>query len=287
MYHAKEEGRNRFRLFDASMHERATQRLELETELRHALERDELELFYQPQVDLENGRIFALEALLRWRHPQRGLLSPAAFLPLLEDTGLILRAAEDLLSQACRQCLAWQQAGHPQLVVSFNLSAKEFWHDQLLARLQSTLDHSGLDPRYLHLELSEGILMENVAQAIQRMEAIKALGIGLSVDDFGTGYSSLAHLKRFPVDENKIDRYFVQGIDHDPQAAAYLKAILALSDSLSLRTVIEGVETAEQLRVLQGMGNQILQGYLLSKPLPVAEVPSLLARDWAAGRLGT
>jgi diguanylate cyclase (GGDEF)-like protein len=280
MYHAKEEGRNRFRLFDASMHEQASQRLELETDLRHALENDELELFYQPQLDPESGRILALEALLRWRHPHRGLLSPAHFLSLLEETGLILPAAERLLVQACRHCLAWQQAGHPDLVVSFNLSANEFWHTDLLPRLQQALADADLAPRHLHLELSEGILMDNVDLAVARMNEIKALGVGLSVDDFGTGYSSLAHLKRFPVDENKIDRYFVTGIEADRQAAHYLQAILALSDSLSLRTVIEGVETREQLEIIRGMGSHIIQGYLISRPVPADEVPGLLARDW-------
>ena len=280
MYHAKEEGRNQFRLFDTSMHEQAAQRLELETDLRHALEHGEFELFFQPQLDLGSGRIFALEALLRWRHPRRGILAPGQFLPLLEETGLILQAAEGLLLQACRQCLAWQQAGHPDLIVSFNLSAKEFWHADLLPRLQRSLAAAGLAPRHLHLELSEGILMDNPDQATQRMEAIKALGIGLSVDDFGTGYSSLAHLRRFPVDENKIDRYFVLGIESDPQAAHYLMAILALSDALSLRTVIEGVETQAQLEIITGMGRHIIQGYLVSRPVPADQVPDLLARDW-------
>jgi len=207
-------------------------------------------------------------------------LSPAHFLSLLEETGLILAAAERLLVQACRHCLAWQRAGNPDLIVSFNLSAKEFWHADLLPRLQQALSDAGLAPRHLHLELSEGILMDNVDLAIARMNEIKALGIGLSVDDFGTGYSSLAHLKRFPVDENKIDRYFVSGIEADRQAAQYLQAILALSDSLSLRTVIEGVETREQLDIIRGMGSHIIQGYLVSKPVPADEVPGLLARDW-------
>jgi len=282
MYHAKDEGRNRFHLFDPSMHEKAAQRLELETELRHALERDELELFYQPQLDLESGRIIGLEALMRWRHPQRGIQAPAQFLALLEDTGLILPAADRLLHQACRDCRTWQLSGYPSLIVSFNLSAKEFWHIDLVERLRKSLAACGIEPRHLRLELSEGILMDDVELAIQRMNDLKALGVGLSVDDFGTGYSCLAHLKRFPVDENKIDRYFVTEIDRDSQAALYLKAILALSDSLSLRTVIEGVETAEQLKIVREMGSHIIQGYLISKPVPADEIPALLAHDWRA-----
>ena len=281
MYQAKEEGRNRYRLFDASMPQIAAKRLETETELRYAIERSELELHYQPQLDLSAGRIIAFEALIRWRHPTHGILAPRHFLGLLEETGLIQEVSGQLLLQACRDCLAWQHSGHPELSVSFNLSAVEFWHANLIDKLRHTLFESGLAPRHLYLELTEGILMENVVMAIQRMDEIKALGIRLSVDDFGTGYSCLAHLKRFPVDEAKIDRYFVADIDHDQQAGQYLKAILALSDSLSLQTIIEGVETTDQLRRLQSMGPHIVQGYLISKPVPASEVSELLSRDWS------
>jgi EAL domain-containing protein (putative c-di-GMP-specific phosphodiesterase class I) len=165
--------------------------------------------------------------------------------------------------------------------MSYNLSAGEFWHAGLIDKLRHALNESGLEPRHLYLELTEGILMENVAMAIQRMDEIKALGVRLSVDDFGTGYSCLAHLKRFPVDEAKIDRYFVDGIDHDQQAAQYLDAILALSDSLSLQTVIEGVETTDQLRRLMSMGSPVIQGYLISRPVPGDEVTALLTRAWS------
>ena len=280
MYKAKKEGRNQYRLFDASMAEFAAKRLETETELHHAVENDELELHYQPQLDVATGKIVALEALIRWRHPTRGILSPAHFLTLLEETGLIQVTGGRLLLQACLDCVAWQRAGHTELSVSFNLSAMEFWHEGLVDRISHALDESGIIPDCLNLELTEGILMEDVDMAIQRMEEIKALGVGLSVDDFGTGYSCLAHLMRFPVEEAKIDRFFVTNLEDNKQATNYLSAILALSNSLSLQTVIEGVETLPQLRTIQSMGDHIVQGYLISKPVPADEIVELLNRDW-------
>ncbi len=272
MYHAKEAGKNRFQLFNEQMNTRAAQRLEMETDLRYALERDEFELHYQPQLALGTGRPVALEALLRWRHPRQGLLAPGAFLELLEDTGLIIAVGARLFRAACGQCADWHGQGHNDLVLAFNLSSKEFWHGDLIATIQAGLAQSGMDPARLQIELTEGILMQDVPLAIERMKQLRALGIQLSVDDFGTGYSCLAHLKRFPVDELKIDRFFIKDILTRPEEAELVRAILALGESLSLRTVVEGVESEAQLALLRSLGAQIVQGYLISQPLPADQV---------------
>ncbi|MHB1075058.1 putative bifunctional diguanylate cyclase/phosphodiesterase [Thiobacillus sp.] len=277
---AKNGGRNRFQLYDAAMNTMAEERLQLETELHYALERDEFLFHYQPKLNLETGRIQGVEALIRWNHPGKGLLSPAVFLELLEESGGIVKVGRTLLRSACFQTASWHAAGYVDLDVAVNLSGKEFWHDKLVADVREALQQSGLPPHSLHLELTEGIFMQNVEAAVSIILALKALGVAVAIDDFGTGYSSLAHLKRFPLDILKIDRYFVKDIPHAPVNEALISSILALCRGLKLGTVAEGVENREQLEVLRTLGCQVVQGYFISRPVPAGEIAALLDRDW-------
>ncbi len=277
---AKNGGRNRFQLYDAAMNVMAEERLQLETELHYALERNEFVFHYQPKLNLETGRIQGVEALIRWDHPARGLLGPAVFLELLEENGGIVRVGRMLLESACRQTVQWHAAGFADLDVAVNVSSKEFWHDSLVADVRDALQQSGLPPQSLHLELTEGIFMQDVDAAVSRILDLKALGVAVAIDDFGTGYSSLAHLKRFPLDVLKIDRYFVKDIQHSPVNEALTSSILALCQGLNLSTVAEGVENREQLDVLRKLGCQIVQGYFISRPVPAEQIAALLDRDW-------
>ncbi len=280
MYHAKNAGSNRFQLYDAAMNALAAERLQLETDLHYAQQRSELVFHYQPQLDLRSGRIQGVEALIRWNHPTRGLLGPVAFLGLLEETGGIVEVGRALLLAACRQTASWHAAGFADLVLAVNLSGQEFWHEDLIENVSAALTQSGLPPRCLQLELTEGIFMEDIDAAVDRILALKSLGIAVAVDDFGTGYSSLAHLKRFPFDALKIDRYFVRDIAHAPASEALVSAILALCKGLDLGTVAEGVETPEQLESLRRLGCRAVQGHLVSRPAPAEQVVALLGRDW-------
>ncbi|MGB9130148.1 MAG: EAL domain-containing protein [Thiobacillus sp.] len=280
MYHAKNNGRNRFQLYNAAMNAMAEERLQIETDLHYAKERGEFIFHYQPQLNLESGRIHAVEALIRWQHPKRGLLAPADFLGMLEETGEIVSVGRLLLLAACQQTARWHAAGFPDLEVAVNLSGKEFWHDTLIDNVRDALVQSGLPPQSLQLELTEGIFMDDVDTAVDRIQALKALGISVSVDDFGTGYSSLAHLKRFPLDVLKIDRYFVKDIHLAPANEALVSSILALCRGLDLGTVAEGIENREQLESLRNLGCQIVQGYFISRPVPAEDIFALLDRDW-------
>jgi len=277
---AKNGGRNRFQLYDAAMNTMAEERLQLETELHYALERDEFLFHYQPKLNLETGRIQGVEALIRWNHPDKGLLSPAVFLELLEESGGIVKVGRTLLRSACFQTASWHAAGFVDLDVAVNISGKEFWHGNLVTDVREALEQSGLPPHALHLELTEGIFMQDVEAAVSLILALKALGVAVAIDDFGTGYSSLAHLKRFPLDILKIDCYFVKDIPPAPINEALIGSILALCRGLKLGTVAEGVENREQLDVLRKLGCQVVQGYFISRPVPADEIAALLDRDW-------
>jgi len=277
---AKNSGRNRFQLYDAAMNSLAEERLQLETELHYALERDEFLFHYQPKLNLESGHIQGVEALLRWNHPDRGLLGPAAFLELLEENGGIVKIGRTLLRSACGQMARWHTAGFTGLDVAVNLSGKEFWHEGLLANIRDALQQSGLPPHALHLELTESIFMQDVEAAVAIIQALKALGVAVAIDDFGTGYSSLAHLKRFPIDILKIDRFFVKDIPHSTVNEALIGSVLALARGLGLGTVAEGIETREQLDILRKLGCQVVQGYFISQPVPAEAITALLDRDW-------
>ncbi len=272
MYHAKEAGRGRYQLFDPSMHAGARRRLELETAMRKSLERDEFVLHYQPQVDYASDTVCGAEALIRWHHPERGLVPPSEFLALAEKSDLILQIGQRSLHLACSQCRTWAEQGHTELKVALNLSGREFWRGDIVGLVREALQATGLPAQCLQIELTEGILMENVDLAVERVRALKALGVMIAVDDFGTGHSSLAHLKRFPIDVLKIDRYFVKDIERDATDRAIVRAILALADSLNLEVVAEGVESESQIVLLRELGCTRFQGYAISRPLPADQL---------------
>ncbi len=276
MYRAKEEGRNTFQFYSADMSAKAFERLALETSLRHALERDEFVLHYQPQADLADGRIGGVEALIRWRHPELGMIPPADFVPLLEETGLIVPVGAWVLRTACAQGRAWRAEGLEALRLCVNLSPRQFNEPQFVPVLQQTLEQTGLPPEALELEITENLLMQSTARTLKAIQALKRLGIGLAIDDFGTGYSSLAYLKRFPMHTLKIDRVFVRDIATHDDDAAIVAAVIAMAHKLKLRVVAEGVETEAQLQLLRQQGCDAMQGYLFHRPLPAVEMDALL-----------
>jgi len=269
MYRAKALGRNNFQFYTDDLNADAEERLWLETELRQALEREQFELVYQPKLNLRTNLITGVEALLRWRSPQKGLVSPADFIPLLEETGLIVPVGAWVLRTACRQAAAWARAGL-HLSMAVNLSARQFHDGGLTQTIHSALDEAGLPAGQLELEVTESLLMENNARSQVILNGIKQMGIRVSVDDFGTGYSSLAYLKSFPLDTLKIDRSFVKGVGIDQDDTAIVRAVIALARSLRLTVVAEGVETMEQLRFLRGTLCEQAQGYVISRPLEAA-----------------
>lgn len=268
MYVAKTAGRGCYRVFSRDMQHAADQRVQLEHELRSALRREQLELHYQPQVCLETGNVIGMEALLRWTHPERGPISPAAFVPVAEESGLIVPLGEWVLRQACRTARELQQRTGAPLRLAVNLSPQQFRSASLIEVIQSALNQSGLAPADLEVEITEGVLMADVDEVIQRLNQIRRLGVSIAVDDFGTGYSSLAYITRFAIDTLKIDRSFVSRLPNQPNDAAVAQAIIALSISLGFRVVAEGVETAEQLAFLRSRHCDIAQGFLLGRPGP-------------------
>lgn len=277
LYQAKDAGRNAIRFFSPAMQTAIETRIALETALREALGRDELQLFYQPQTD-HAGRWVGAEALLRWRRPGQGLVSPMEFIPLAEETGLILPIGEWVLDQACAQLKAWEAARQTRgLQLAVNVSARQFHQSDFLSTVEGSLSRSGANPARLKLELTESLVLEDVETAIARMRQLKDLGVGFSLDDFGTGYSCLSYLKRLPFDQLKIDQSFVRDVIHDPNDAAIVLAILAMSHSLGLEVVGEGVETEEQRVFLQRNGCNVLQGYLFGRPMPIDEWSALAA----------
>jgi diguanylate cyclase (GGDEF)-like protein len=280
MYRAKERGRNNFQFFLREMHERAVRRLKIETALRGALERREFVLHYQPRIAVGTGEVTGFEALLRWRHPEYGVLSPSEFVPILEDTDLIVAVGEWVLATACAQIRDWHALGMGANAISVNISARQFRRpglDVLVARL---LAETGIDPGLLELELTESLLMQDPEDTIRTLRQLERYGVRLSVDDFGTGYSSLAYLRRFPIDALKIDRAFLSDASSSPEDMAITLAIINLGRSLGLKVVAEGVETAAQLEFLRAHGCDEMQGFLFSEPQPEA-----LARAWYLRRL--
>ncbi len=267
MYAAKNNGRGNFQFFSAAMHDATTQRIKLEAELHQALERREFLLHYQPKLDLVTGRTSGFEALLRWNHPERGLVPPLAFISILEDTGLIIAVGEWVVAEVCRQLGAWRADGFPIVPVAINLSARQLEQDDLAATIERIVTASGIAPALLEFELTESMLMMNPDAAVETLGRIKALGMRLSIDDFGTGYSSLAYLKRFPLDALKIDRTFVRDLPHDSDDAAITRAVINLAHSLNLKVVAEGVENLEQLCELKRFGCDEIQGYYVDRPL--------------------
>jgi diguanylate cyclase (GGDEF)-like protein len=284
MAQAKLRGRNTYAFYSPETNARSHERLTLETALRKAIERNQLELYYQPKVDVASGRVIGAEALLRWTHPELGAVSPGRFIPLAEETGLILPLGEMVLRRACRDAVAWQQNGFT-LPVSVNVSSLQFRRGDMPAIIQSVLLASGLQANQLIVELTESLLMDNAQANIDMLHTIKTLGVGLSMDDFGTGYSSLSYLKRFPLDELKIDQVFVRDLPEDPGSAAIVGPVIAMAHGLGLTVTAEGVETPGQMDFLKKHGCDQFQGYLFSRPLPLNDFNDLLARTTEARSL--
>ncbi len=280
MHHAKDEGRNNFQYYTGKMNATVLQRLKLETELRRALEREEFLLYYQPKVDMDSRKIVGVEALLRWKNPERGLVAPGEFIPLLEDTGLILPVGEWVLRAACKQARAWLAAGVKNVHIAVNLSALQFKQPDFAGLVLSILEENGLDPALgaIELELTESLLMDDAEAAVETLTRLHASGIQFSIDDFGTGYSSLTYLKRFPISSLKIDRSFVNDLSRNKEDEAIVAAIIALGHSLGLKVIAEGVETEMQHAQLHKNGCDEMQGFLFSRPLPATEITSLLQK---------
>jgi EAL domain-containing protein (putative c-di-GMP-specific phosphodiesterase class I) len=282
MYYAKDLGRNNYKFYSSDLNARALERLNLERDLHRALERGELALHYQPQVDQASGRVTGVEALLRWRHPERGMVSPAQFIPIAEQTGLIKPIGEWVLAEACRQAQAWIDAGLEPLEMWVNVSGIQFRDRRLIGAVHDALENSRLDPRLLMLEATETIMVEHRDATLAMLRELKALGIGIAIDDFGTGYSSLAYLKRFPLDTLKIDGSFVRDLHGDADDQAIVAAIIAMANRLKLRVLAEGVETPQQAARLMHMGCHRMQGYYFCRPVPAAEIPTFVAASLAA-----
>jgi diguanylate cyclase (GGDEF)-like protein/PAS domain S-box-containing protein len=271
MYRAKRDGRNNYRFFTQEMQTHSARTLQLENALRHALKRDQLYLHYQPQMSLQDGRIIGAEALLRWQHPEFGMVSPAEFIPIAESSGQILQIGEWVLRTAAHQMKSWMDSGLAPMIIGVNLSAVQFRHPNLPELVTQILDAMKLPPQYLELELTEGVAMDDPLGAIAVMDSLHERGIRMSIDDFGTGYSSLSYLKRFRVYKLKIDQSFVRDITDDPEDKAIVSAIISLASSLGLQTIAEGVETEGQLAFLREQGCNEVQGYYFSKPLPAEQ----------------
>lgn len=275
MYRAKEAGRGRYELFDAGMRERAQARMSLETDLRKALFSGQIEVHYQPKVDLVDGRITGVEALARWTHPERGAIPPAVFIPIAEETGLIAALGMHVLERACADSRTW--AAGAGLLISVNLSGRQLQQHDLADQVREVLERTGVDPALLALEITESVLMTDIDLAVSALDELKAIGVKIAVDDFGTGYSSLAYLTRFPVDILKVDRSFVIGITDGGQSWSIVSAVVGLAKALGLSTVAEGVEHAEQLDALRDLGCELAQGFHLARPMPADQLGQVLA----------
>jgi len=279
MYRAKDRGRDNYKLYAPAMNSRIAERLALENSLRHALERGEFVVHYQPQVNIEAGRIVGVEALVRWQHPERGLVSPLEFIPVAEETGLIVPLGAWVLRTACAQNRAWQDAGLPPMRMAVNLSARQFQRHDLLETVAAALEETGLSPQYLQLEITEGVAMQDVDVTLAILRELREAGVQIAIDDFGTGHSSLSYLKRFPIDVVKIDQSFVQDLTVDPNDAAIASTIIVMAHALNLKVIAEGVETAEQLAFLRERDCDEMQGFLFSRPAPAAELDQMLRRN--------
>jgi len=276
MYCAKENGRNKYKFFEPAMNVRAVQRYSIETSLRQALERQEFVLQYQPKLNLSSGMIVGVEALVRWQHPNQQLVLPDQFVPIAEDSGLILPIGRWVLRAACLQIQAWKKAGLPPISVAVNTSALEFYADDFLYNIQATLEDTGIKPDCLELELTESVLMRDAEFTNSVLDALADLGVKLAIDDFGTGYSSLSYLRQFPINTLKIDKSFVNKMINSPDDASIVSAIISLGKTLKLRVIAEGVETAEQLALLQAQQCDEVQGYYLGRPMSAEALLVLL-----------
>jgi diguanylate cyclase (GGDEF)-like protein len=283
MYRAKREGRNRYAIYETGMQDIVQERMELEMDLRDALIKQQFFLAYQPTLDLAEMRPTGVEALIRWRHPERGIVQPGSFIPLLEEIGLIGEVGRWVLSESCRQGAAWVAAGH-DISMAVNVSGRQLDGDELIDDIRSALTDSGLSPSALTIEITETTLMRDVEQTARRLSAIKELGVRIAIDDFGTGYSSLAHLQRFPVDALKIDRSFVSGLSRNKEGETLIQTLVQLGKALSIETVAEGIEQQEELTMLRAQDCDNGQGFLFARPLDAADAESFLS-DWTAASI--
>ena len=279
MYRAKWDGKNRHVVFEAGMHGMVQSRMELEMDLREALEKDEFFLAYQPTIDLRDMSPNGVEALIRWKHPTRGVVQPDDFIPLLEETGLIVEVGKWVLEEACAQGAKWRAAGYP-IGMAVNVSGRQLDTDQLIAEIEEALSQSGLDPEALTIEITETTLMRNIEETARRLGQVKELGVRIAIDDFGTGYSSLAHLQRFPVDALKIDRSFILGLEHNQEGETLIRTLVQLGKSLAIETFAEGIEQQQELSLLRGEDCDSGQGFLFARPLDVAATEAFL-QNWA------
>ncbi|HEX7651052.1 MAG TPA: EAL domain-containing protein, partial [Noviherbaspirillum sp.] len=279
MYHAKERGRGNFQFFTQALNRAAQWRLTLGNALRNAIAHHELVVYYQPQVNMADGRIFSAEALLRWHRPGKEAISCNEFITVAEETGLILPIGEWVLREACRQLKEWHELGFDELTIAVNLSPRQFFQPDFLGMVRDVLHQSRLSAGSLDLEITEGMLMQRTEDNVATLKQLSGMGVKLSVDDFGTGYSSLAYLQRFPVDALKIDRSFISGIDQDRNHTALVGAIISMAHSLHLNVLAEGVETPEQIRFLQSHGCRSAQGFYYSEPVPAGEFTTLLRKQ--------
>lgn len=276
MYHAKEQGRNNYQFYNADMNIRTIGRILRENSLRQAVERKELVIHYQPQLDIFTRQVVSAEALVRWQHPDEGLLSPKEFIPLAEEIGLIVPIGEWVMRNACAQNKAWQEAGYPPICVTVNLSARQFQQPDLVEMVSNALKDTGLSPEFLELEITESTAMKNIELTISRMNRLTGMGVKFSIDDFGTGYSSLSYLKKLPIQTLKIDKSFIRGLSADPDDKAIVNAVIAMAHNLKLKVIAEGVETDDQMSFLNSSRCDRMQGYLYSKPLPAEDFKKLI-----------
>lgn len=278
MHRAKLSGKARAEVFNSAMHSKAMNRLKLEAELRRALENNEFRMYYQPILSLKDGKIIRLEALIRWFHPERGIVPPLEFIPVAEETGLIIKLGEWILRTVCLQIKAWHDAGHPELGMAINFSAKQFQQANLADLIKNTIEETGADPSKIELEITETVAIQDIELSIKILKKLKLLGISISIDDFGVEYSSLSNLKHFPIDSLKVDRTFIRDIPDNADDTAITRAIIALAHSLGLKVVGEGVEGHDQLKYLRDTGCDEAQGYLFCHPLPADEITNVLGK---------
>jgi len=276
MFRAKELGRNNIHYYTAAINDRVADRLALAADLHRALERNELLMHYQPQVDALTGRIIGAEALIRWQHPTRGMVPPSVFIPVAEETGLIQPIGAWVLKTACAQAREWQALGVPLPTISVNVSVRQFMRKDLLDTLVNVIKDTGIDARVLELEVTESLIMNDAEEFVATLKKLKDVGIKIAIDDFGTGYSSLNYLKRMPVDRLKVDQSFVRDIHKDPESTTIVEAIISLGHSLKLKVIAEGVETEQQLEFLRDRGCEEFQGFHFSRPVPVEQFTALL-----------
>jgi len=274
---AKEYGRNQYQIYTSEFSKKSSRRLQLEQRLRKAIEKNELEVFYQPKINLYTNKVTGLEALARWNDPLLGAVSPAEFIPLAEETGIIISIGKWVLETVCKQNSEWQKKGLPPVHVCVNISSRQFLQDDFVKMVEQVLNESDLSPAYLNIEITEGVALYNVEDAIEKLMQLKQLGVSISLDDFGTGYSSLSYLKSLPIDYLKIDRSFINGIFNNKQDAAIIHSIISLSHTLGLRVVAEGVEEKNQIEILEQLNCDEIQGYYYAKPMSKINIEEFMS----------